>query len=115
MAYCTGSQLGYMMMGLGAGGRVAGMFHLTTHSMFKALLFLTAGSVIHALHHAEEPNNLKNMGGLRKRMPHTALTCGIGVLALAGLFPLSGFWSKDAILGAAVTSPNPFAKVALVI
>jgi NADH-quinone oxidoreductase subunit L len=83
--------------------------------MFKALLFLTAGSVIHALHHAEEPNNLKNMGGLLKRMPHTAWTCGIGVLALAGFPLLSGFWSKDAILGAAASSENLFARVALIV
>src|SRR5207302_10446671 len=99
MAYSTVSQLGYMMMGLGAGGRVAGMFHLTTHAMFKALLFLAAGSVIHALHHAEEPNDLRRMGGLRRRMPHTSITCLIGVIALAGIFPLSGFWSKDAVIG----------------
>jgi NADH-quinone oxidoreductase subunit L len=115
MAYSTVSQLGYMMMGLGAGGRVAGMFHLTTHAMFKALLFLTAGSVIHALHHAEEPNNLKNMGGLLKRMPQTAWSCAIGVLALAGLFPLSGFWSKDAVLGAVAASENSLGKVTLAV
>jgi NADH-quinone oxidoreductase subunit L len=101
LAYSTVSQLGYMMMGLGAGGpsgTIAGMFHLTTHAFFKALLFLAAGSVIHALHHSEEPNDLRRMGGLSKRMPWTSLTCGIGVLALAGFPFLSGFWSKDSIL-----------------
>lgn len=101
MAYSTISQLGYMMIGLGAGaaaGTAAGMFHLTTHAFFKALLFLTAGSVIHALHHSEEPNDLRRMGGLLKRMPITSWTCLIGVAALAGFPGLSGFWSKDAIL-----------------
>jgi NADH-quinone oxidoreductase subunit L len=118
MAYSTVSQLGYMMLGLGAGavasgevsaGRIASMFHLTTHAMFKALLFLTAGSVIHALHHARDPNDLREMGGLRRRMPITAWTCLVGVLALAGLFPFSGFWSKDAILDAAWTA-SPLAR-----
>jgi NADH-quinone oxidoreductase subunit L len=115
MAYSTISQLGYMMLGLGAGGSVAGMFHLTTHAMFKALLFLAAGSVIHAMHHATDPNDLRQMGGLFRRMPSTAWTCLIGVLALAGLFPLSGFWSKDAILATATESHNPVAKFALVV
>lgn len=118
MAYSTVSQLGYMMLGLGAGavaagevsaGRIASMYHLTTHAMFKALLFLTAGSVIHALHHARDPNDLRVMGGLRRRMPITAWTCLVGVLALAGLFPFSGFWSKDAILDAAWTA-SPLAR-----
>jgi NADH-quinone oxidoreductase subunit L len=126
MAYSTISQLGYMMLGLGAvganypkliqmgagvpldpilmAGQTAGMFHLTTHAMFKALLFLTAGSVIHALHHAKDPNDMRGMGGLLKRMPITGWTCLIGVLALAGLFPLAGFWSKDAVLGVALES-----------
>jgi NADH-quinone oxidoreductase subunit L len=91
------------------------MFHLTTHAMFKALLFLAAGSVIHAMHHAPDPNDLRHMGGLRKRMPSTAWACLIGVLALAGLPPLSGFWSKDSILATAAESHNPLAKVALVV
>ncbi len=73
------------------------MFHLTTHAFFKALLFLAAGSVIHAVH----TNDMWEMGGLRKRMPVTALTCLLGALALAGIFPFSGFWSKDEILAAA--------------
>jgi len=132
MAYSTVSQLGYMMLGLGAGGKIAGMFHLTTHAMFKALLFLTAGSVIHALQHQAhgsprsappdppferrgDPNDMRDMGGMYQRMPYTAVTCGIGVLALAGIPPLSGFWSKDAILGVAWESPNPVAKFALVV
>jgi NADH-quinone oxidoreductase subunit L len=114
MAYSTISQLGYMMMALGLGGYAAGVFHLTTHAFFKALLFLTAGSVIHALH----TNDMWQMGGLGKRMPVTALTCLIGALALAGIPPLSGFWSKDEILAAAVHSHLPghwlFFAVALV-
>ena len=97
MAYSTVSQLGYMMMALGVGGYTAGVFHLTTHAFFKALLFLTAGSVIHTLH----SNNMWEMGGLRKRMPITAITCLVGALALAGMPPLAGFWSKDEILTAA--------------
>ncbi len=116
MAYSTVSQLGLMMMGLGAvggwiildrksgnpaeyGGQVAAMFHLITHAMFKALLFLAAGSVIHAMHHAKDPNDLRSMGGLLKRMPVTGWCCLIGVLSLAGFPLLSGFWSKDALLG----------------
>ncbi len=115
LAYSTVSQLGYMMLGLGAGGSTAGMFHLVTHAMFKALLFLAAGSVIHALHHSEEPNDLRRMGGLGQRMRVTAFTCGIGVLALAGFPLLSGFWSKDAILGAALANGHPIALFALVV
>ncbi len=111
LAYSTISQLGYMMLGLGTGGEMgqtAGMFHLLTHAFFKALLFLSAGSVIHALHHSEEPNNLRRMGGLMKRMPHTAITCLIGVLALAGFPALSGWASKDGILAAAfAAATNP--------
>jgi len=103
MAYSTVSQLGYMMLALGVGGYAAGVFHLTTHAFFKALLFLTAGSVIHAV----QTNNMWQMGGLRKHMPITALTCLVGALALAGVFPLSGFWSKDEILTAAYTSHLP--------
>jgi len=115
MAYSTISQLGYMFVGLGVGNRDAGMFHLVTHAMFKALLFLTAGSVIHALHHSAAPNDMRLMGGLGKRMRVTAITCGIGVLALAGLPGLSGFWSKDAILGAALEKHTPVANIALVV
>jgi NADH-quinone oxidoreductase subunit L len=99
LAYSTVSQLGYMMMGLGSGGVAVGMFHLTTHAFFKALLFLGAGSVIHGCH---EEQDIRNMGGLRKRMPVTFAAYAVGMMALCGV-PLffSGFWSKDAILDAA--------------
>ncbi len=99
LAYSTVSQLGYMMMGLGVGGVEVGMFHLITHAFFKALLFLGAGSVIHACH---EEQDIRRMGGLSKYLPITFATYAIGMLALCG-FPLffSGFWSKDAILHAA--------------
>ena len=98
LAYSTVSQLGYMMLGLGVGGVAVGMFHLITHAFFKSLLFLGAGSVIHGCH---EEQDIRRMGGLRKLMPITFATYGIGMLALCG-FPLfSGFWSKDAILHAA--------------
>ena len=100
LAYSTVSQLGYMMLALGvagAAGYVAGTFHLMTHAFFKALLFLAAGSVIHAVH----TQDVFEMGGLWKKMPVTALTFLIGCLAIAGIFPLSGFWSKEAILAAA--------------
>ena len=94
LAYSTVSQLGYMMTAVAAGGYTAGLFHLFTHAFFKALLFLGAGSAIHAVH----SNNMSDMGGLRRHMPHTYRTFVIGSLALAGIFPLSGFWSKDEIL-----------------
>jgi len=94
LAYSTISQLGYMMMALGLGGFTAGTFHLMTHASFKALLFLGAGSVIHAIH----TNDIWEMGGLYPKMKTTAITFIIGSLSLAGIFPLSGFWSKDEIL-----------------
>ncbi len=94
LAYSTLSQLGYMMAAMGAGAYTAGLFHLFTHAMFKGLLFLAAGSVIHGVH----SNNMSDMGGLRKFMPWTYRTFVIGSLALAGIFPLAGFWSKDEIL-----------------
>jgi NADH-quinone oxidoreductase subunit L len=99
LAYSTVSQLGFMMMGLGAGGVAVGMFHLTTHAFFKALLFLGAGSVIHGCH---EEQDIRRMGGLKVDMPLTFITYAIGMLALCG-FPIffSGFWSKDGILDAA--------------
>ena len=100
LAYSTISQLGYMMLALGVGGYSAGLFHLTTHAAFKTLLFLGAGSVIHAL----GTNDIWKMGGLARRMPVTAVTFLVAVLAIAGIFPLSGFWSKDAILQAAQAS-----------
>ena len=100
LAYSTISQLGYMFLGLGAGGaagNTAGMFHLVTHAFFKGLLFLAAGSVMHAMGGVID---IRRLGGLRRLMPVTCWTFLIGCLALAGLFPLAGFWSKDAILAA---------------
>jgi NADH-quinone oxidoreductase subunit L len=94
LAYSTVSQLGYMVAALGAGGYTAGLFHLWTHAFFKALLFLGAGSVIHAVH----SNYMSDMGGLRKHMPVTYRTFILGSLALAGIPPLAGFFSKDEIL-----------------
>ncbi|PZE19389.1 NADH-quinone oxidoreductase subunit L [Paenibacillus xerothermodurans] len=102
LAYSTVSQLGYMMMALGIGTTVAytaGIFHLFTHAFFKALLFLGAGSVIHAVH----TQDIHAMGGLGRKMKITAWTFGIGALAIAGIPPLSGFWSKDTILTEAYT------------
>ena len=95
LAYSTISQYGYMMLGLGAGGYVAAVFHLMTHAFFKALLFLGAGSVIIAMHHNED---MWDMGGLKDRMPVTYWTFLAGSLALAGIFPFAGFWSKDEVL-----------------
>ena len=87
-----------MMAALGVGAYTAGVFHLFTHAIFKALLFLGAGSLIHAVH----SNNMSDMGGLRKYMPHTFKTFMIGSLGLAGIFPLAGFFSKDEIIGGAL-------------
>jgi len=95
LAYSTVSQLGYMVAALGVGAWTAGVFHLFTHAFFKALLFLGAGSVSHAAHHTFD---MRKMGGLRKYMPRTYTTFIIGTLALAGIPPLAGFWSKDEIL-----------------
>jgi len=100
LAYSTISQLGYMFLAMGTGtasGSVAGMFHLVTHAFFKSLLFLGAGSVMHAMAGVID---IRRLGGLRRRMPVTCLTFLIGSLALAGVVPLAGFWSKDAILAA---------------
>ncbi len=94
LAYSTLSQLGYMTAAMGAGAYTAGMFHLFTHAFFKGLLFLVAGSVIHGV----RSNNMSDMGGLRKLMPKTYWTWIVGTLALMGIFPLSGFFSKDEIL-----------------
>ena len=99
LAYSTLSQLGYMVMGVGLHGPKEAMFHLSTHAFFKALLFLGAGSVILAVHHEQD---IWKMGGLRKKMPVTYWTFLAGTLALAGVVPLSGFYSKDGILGKAV-------------
>ncbi len=98
LAFSTLSQLGYMVMALGAGDSPNAMFHLTTHAMFKALLFLGAGSVIHAVHSQEMPD----MGGLRKKMPITFVTFLIATLAISGVPFFAGFYSKDGILGSAL-------------
>ncbi len=103
IAYSTLSQLGYMVMAVGLGGPTAAMFHLTTHAFFKALLFLSAGSVIIALHHEQ---NIWKMGNLRQKMPLTFYTFLIGALALSGLWPFSGFYSKDSILAQALGQHN---------
>ena len=98
LAYSTISQLGYMMLGLGTGGVAIGIFHLFNHAFFKALLFLGAGSV----NHATGTFDMRQMGGLRKVMPWTYATFLIASLSLAGIWPLSGFWSKDEILASAL-------------
>jgi len=97
LAYSTLSQLGYMVMALGAGAYSIAMFHLFTHAFFKGLLFLCAGSVIHGCHHEQD---MFAMGGLRKKMPVTFWTFTVGMLALTGICPFAGFWSKDLILDA---------------
>jgi NAD(P)H-quinone oxidoreductase subunit 5 len=106
LAYSTVSQLGYMMLAMGCGAPVAGMFHLVTHAFFKAMLFLGSGSVIHAMEEVvgHEPvlaQDMRLMGGLRRYMPITSTTFFIGCVAIAGIPPLAGFWSKDEILGQA--------------
>jgi NADH-quinone oxidoreductase subunit L len=106
VAYSTCSQLGYMFVAMGAGAYSVGMFHLFTHAFFKALLFLGSGSVIYAMHHEQD---IRNMGGLKDRIPFTYIVMVIGTLALTG-FPLTaGFFSKDAIIESAYASHNPFA------
>jgi len=99
LAYSTCSQLGFMMLALGVGGWVAGLLHLITHAFFKALLFLCSGSVIHGCHHEQD---IRKMGGLRHKMPITAFTMLVGVLAIAGMPLLSGWYSKDQIIAAAM-------------
>lgn len=103
LAYSTISQLGLMMMGLGVGGYSAGTFHLMTHAFFKALLFLCAGSVIHAIH----TQDIQKMGGLFSKMKVTGATFVIASLAIAGVPPLSGFWSKDEILSELLHNGHP--------
>ena len=103
LAYSTLSQLGYMVMAVGLQGPVSAMYHLTTHAFFKALLFLGAGSVILAMHHEQD---IWKMGGLRKKMPVTFWTFIVGTLALSGLPPFSGFYSKDSILAQAAEHQN---------
>lgn len=103
LAYSTVSQLGYMFLGLGVGAYTGAVFHVMTHAFFKALLFLGAGSVIHAMHHEQD---IRNMGGLKKYMPITHITFLLACLAIAGIPPFSGFFSKDEILMAAYAK-NP--------
>ncbi len=98
LAYSTVSQLGFMMLGMGVGGRAAGLFHLLTHAFFKALLFLGAGSVYHAVHTYEMPV----LGGLYKKMKGTALAMLVATLAISGVPFFSGFYSKDAILASSM-------------
>jgi NADH-quinone oxidoreductase subunit L len=95
LAYSTVSQLGYMFLAVGSGAYVAAIFHMITHAFFKALLFLGSGSVIHGMHHEQD---MRRMGALRKLMPITAITFIVGWLAIAGVPPFAGFWSKDEIL-----------------
>ncbi len=109
LAYSTVSQLGYMMLAMGCGAPIAGMFHLVTHAFFKAMLFLGSGSVIHAMedvvgHEPVLAQDMRLMGGLRQKMPITATTFFIGCVAISGIPPLAGFWSKDEILGQAFNS-----------
>jgi NADH-quinone oxidoreductase subunit L len=116
LAYSTVSQLGYMFLAVGTGAWTAGIFHLVTHAFFKALLFLGSGSVIHAMHHAQhaahahgDAQDMRNMGGLRRQMPWTFALMALAALAIAGVPPLSGFFSKDEILALAFSrgTTNP--------
>jgi NADH-quinone oxidoreductase subunit L len=118
LAYSTVSQLGFMFAAVGMGAYAVGVFHLMTHAFFKALLFLGSGAVIHAMHHAlhathnpADAQDMRNMGGLRKYLPVTFWTMAIGTLAIAGVPPFAGFFSKDEIIGAAwlgAAGANPF-------
>ncbi|HSH74405.1 MAG TPA: NADH-quinone oxidoreductase subunit L, partial [Longimicrobiales bacterium] len=120
LAYSTVSQLGYMFVGVGVGAYAAGIFHLMTHAFFKALLFLGSGAVIHAMHEAyhathrhDDAQDMRNMGGLRAFMPITWVTMWIATLAIAGIWPFAGFFSKDEIIwqtaafGGAASAPYP--------
>jgi len=118
LAYSTVSQLGYMMLAMGCGAPIAGIFHLVTHACFKAMLFLGSGSVIHAMeevvgHQPVLAQDMRLMGGLRKKMPYTSATFLIGCVAISGIPPLAGFWSKDEILGNAFISFPAFWFVGL--
>jgi NADH-quinone oxidoreductase subunit L len=116
LAYSTVSQLGYMFVGVGVGAYAAGVFHLMTHAFFKALLFLGSGAVIHAMHHAyhkthshSDAQDMRNMGGLKAYMPITFATMWIGTLAISGVWPFAGFFSKDEIIWmAAARAVGPF-------
>lgn len=103
LAYSTVSQLGYMFLAVGVGATTAGVLHVITHAFFKALMFLGAGSVIHGMH---EEQDMMKMGGLRTKMPVTFFTFLLGWLAIMGIFPFSGFWSKDEILWNAFANPH---------
>jgi len=120
LAYSTVSQLGYMFVGVGVGAYAAGVFHLMTHAFFKALLFLGSGAVIHSMHEAyhhthrhEDPQDMRNMGGLKAHMPITWITMWVATLAIAGIWPFAGFFSKDEIIwqigafGGAENAPFP--------
>jgi NADH-quinone oxidoreductase subunit L len=112
IAYSTCSQLGYMFVAMGAGAYSVGMYHLFTHAFFKALLFLGSGSVIYAMHHEQD---IRNMGGLWRKIPYTFAVMCIGTLALTG-FPLfAGYFSKDAIIESAYASQNPFSTYAYIL
>ena len=118
LAYSTVSQLGYMMLAMGCGAPIAGIFHLVTHACFKAMLFLGSGSVIHAMeevvgHQPVLAQDMRLMGGLRKKMPYTSATFLVGCIAISGIPPLAGFWSKDEILGNAFISYPAFWFVGL--
>ncbi|MGF7180001.1 NADH-quinone oxidoreductase subunit L [Tunturiibacter psychrotolerans] len=108
LAYSTVSQLGYMFLACGVGAYTAGIFHLLTHAFFKALLFLSAGAVIHSLSGEQD---MRKMGGLRKRIPITFWTMTMGVFAISGIPPFAGFFSKDEILYQAFVSTNPLGKL----
>ncbi len=112
IAYSTCSQLGYMFFACGVSAYSAGVFHLMTHGFFKALLFLGAGSVIHAM---SDEQDIRKMGGVYKLIPFTYVMMWIGSLALAGIFPFAGFYSKDTVLEAAMASPSSFGESAYLI
>jgi len=117
LAYSTVSQLGYMFLGVGVGAYAAGVFHLMTHAFFKALLFLGSGAVIHAMHEALhhthkdwDPQDMRNMGGLKRFLPVTWITMWIATLAISGIWPFAGFFSKDEIIwSAGVAARGPYA------
>jgi NADH-quinone oxidoreductase subunit L len=109
VAYSTCSQLGYMFVAMGAGAYSVGMFHLFTHAFFKALLFLGSGSVIYAMHHEQD---IRNMGGLWRKIPYTFGVMCIGTMALTGVPGFAGFFSKDAIIESAYAAHNPFSTYA---
>jgi NADH-quinone oxidoreductase subunit L len=112
IAYSTCSQLGYMFFAIGVSAYQAGIFHLFTHAFFKALLFLGAGSVIHAM---SDEQDIRRMGGIAKRIPLTCVLMYIGSIALAGVPPFAGYWSKDTILEAAWGAGTPFGQFAYVL